>query len=275
MYLEPIMSNKYGYGLPGIIHANGPAKESRVWTEVVDRYFTEPEEKQKTTCPNELSILTWSDQPENETILQKNFQRMGLEDKLNVLPLDSQNKWMGKITQTLETLRNLPNQYVMGLDAFDVLILGRGTINETLDRFKAAPCKAMYGAEITSWPASNGKGLKNQEGELYEMLKYTENLEKASYGWLNDYSFIHLCSGTWIGEKDFLIQLYEYAANLIPEGNETEDEGFFGGDQGFLRVAAAAHFPEIILDYKCENFLNLSAATENHVLLKEDDGTII
>lgn len=274
MYVEPQISIKYKYGIPGIIHANGPSKESPIWVEIVDRYFSESKEKQITLCPNELAVLTWSDSTE-KTLLERNFQRMGLEKRLNVLAIDSEHKWMSKITKTLEVLKSIKNEYVMGLDAFDVLILGRGTINETLDRFKASPCKVMYGAELTSWPDSDGHGTQLKEGLLYDMLVYTENLEKVSYGWLNDYTFMRLCSGTWIGEREFLIKLYEYAQSLIPKGDETKNETFFGGDQGFLRVASAAHFPEVLLDYKCENFLNLSGASKEHVLLKEDDGKVI
>ena len=132
----------------------------------------------------------------------------------------------------------------------------------------------MFGAEKEQWPNPvTMKGITRpiqdapmQMGSWINDLKKVRKLENV-YEWLGS-PFKHLCSGAWIGERDYMVDFYGECMSKIPEGRF--EESLFGGDQGFITLVAGRRYPDVILDSKCEIFLQLAFTSEKEVELVID-----
>lgn len=259
MYFQQLHSNT----IAPIIHANGPSKHEDIWDTAINTFFSENPMQGK--MPKDLTLITWSI-PDETTLLENTMRHYNLEDRLIVLPIKRPFDFLDKIRVTKKYLPSIKTKYVMGLDATDVLICGFDNCIEVLRTFRGKQVKAIFGAEIPQWPnAETMQGITKPHGDapfemggLIDELKETRRKERV-YAWLGS-KFTHLNSGCWIGETEFMKQLYDECYTIIPEGYT--EESLFGGDQGFLTLIAGRHFPNVILDYKSEMFLNLSQTRE-------------
>ena len=249
-----------------IVHANGPAKHEKRWDEAVETYFKEPQ--QDGVLNSDLTVVTWSI-PEEVTLLENCFKHNKLESKLMVIPMTKPFDFLDKIRKMYKYLGLIKTKYVMALDATDVMILGYDACDEVLNTFKRKNVKCIFGGEIPEWPnLKTGQRVGRAHGEApFELGAWKTELAKMRkyeevYEWLGS-PFKHLCSGTWIGQREYMIDFYKEVMEIIPAG--FQDEGLFGGDQGFITLVAGRRFPYVILDYKSEMFLSLSQTTEKEV----------
>jgi len=254
--------------IPSIIHANGPAKFTDYWDKAVSLFFSEP--KVKGEVDDDLTVMTWSI-PSERTLLENCFEKYDIEDRLIVIPMSEPFDFLDKIRKMHKYLKGIKTKYCMALDATDVLTFGNDACNEALALFKKKDVKAIFGAEIPQWPnMETGQGItKPHSGAPLEMNSWINELKKVRridevYAWLNS-SFTHLNSGCWIGETRYMYDFYEELMQVIPEGRHPEE--LFGGDQGFIQLVAGRRYPEVILDYKSELFLNLSETTKEQAEL--------
>jgi hypothetical protein len=267
MHYKQILTDQYS----PFIHANGPSKFEESWDKVVDRYFRE--KPVNGTMPEDLTVITWS-VPSERTLLQNCFKHYNIEDKLVVIPLKQPVDFLDKIRQTNKYLGKIKTKYVMALDATDVMPFGFDACDVALSKFRNKGVKAMFGAEMQQWPNPvTMKGITRpiqeapmQMGSWINELKKIRKLEEV-YEWLGS-PFKHLCSGAWIGERDYMVDFYGECMSKIPEGRF--EESLFGGDQGFITLVAGRRYPDVILDSKCEIFLHLNGVTEKEVELVID-----
>lgn len=267
MYYRQVLSGNF----TPIIHANGPSKFEASWGKVVETYFKE--KPVKGTIPDDLTVVTWSI-PTERTLLQNCFRHYGMEDRLVVIPLSEPVDFLDKIRQMNKYLTKIKTKYVMALDATDVMPFGFDACTLALSYFRRKNVKAIFGAELSQWPnPETMKGISSptqdaplEMGSWINELKGVRQLENV-YEWLGS-PFKHLCSGTWIGEREYMIDFYSECMSKIPEGRY--EEGLFGGDQGFITLVAGRRFPEVLLDSKSEIFLSLAFTDENQVELSLD-----
>tara|TARA_Y100000296_G_C5174190_1_gene259058 strand:+ start:1207 stop:2010 length:804 start_codon:yes stop_codon:yes gene_type:complete len=267
MYYKQLLSNSYS----PFIHANGPSKYDTSWDLAVRRYFKEP--PVKGTCSDELSIVTWSI-PTERTLLQNCFKHYNIENRLIVIPMKKPFDFLDKIRKMYTYLDKIKTKYVMALDATDVMPFGYDACDIALSRFKSKNVKAVFSAEIEQWPNPvTMKGITRPIGDAPKdmgawigELKKVRRLDEV-YSWLGS-PFKHLCSGAWIGEREYMLGFYKECMDIIPEG--WYEESLFGGDQGFIQLVAGRRFPDVILDSKSEIFLNLAFTSEKEVELMID-----
>ena len=258
--------NKLSENLVPIVHANGPAKMEKRWDDAVNKYFSEP------PCEGEMSeditVITWRI-PSEETLLENCFKQLNLSDRLVVIPMKQPFDFLDKIRKMTKYLSLVKTKYVMALDATDVMVLGYDAIDEVLRSFQRKEARCVFSAEIPQWPnLETGQGIMDVHGEAPISLGSWKDELKAVrlrsevYEWLGS-PFKNLCSGAWIGEREYMIDFYKEVMEIIPDG--WWDENLFGGDQGFITLVAGRRFPEVILDYKSEMFLSLSETTDKEV----------
>jgi len=258
--------NKLSGNMVPVVHANGPAKFEKSWDDAVTTYFSEP------SCEGEMSkditVITWSI-PEEETLLENCFKQLNLSDRLIVIPMKTPFNFLDKIRKMYKYLSLVKTKYVMALDATDVMLLGYDAVDEVLRSFQRKEARCVFSAEIPQWPnIETGQGIMAASGQApFELGAWKTELTKIReyeevYEWLGS-PFKHLCSGAWIGEREYMIDFYKECMDIIPEG--WWDENLFGGDQGFITLVAGRRFPDVLLDYKSEMFLSLSGTTENEV----------
>jgi hypothetical protein len=261
---------------PLINHGNGPAKENEIWKKVVAMWSEE--ENYKPNCTpqeEEITVITWSI-PEETTMLQESFEKMGMGSELIVIPISKPFNWLDKIKKTKEYLDLVETKYVMGLDATDVIVSSDFESKATLwydirECFLTFNSKLVYNAEKLNWPSSDGVGTNILEdgmnGNLIKKLKETEEFEERIYKNLIGSNFYRFNSGAFIGYTDFTKDFYNTVWNkyVEPHYEKGEDEGFFGGDQGFLRIAQKEFFPDVTIDCTCKLFQSFADVTPDDI----------
>ena len=261
---------------PLVIHGNGPAKETEKWKEILDVYEEHTKFIQK---PNDkLTLLTWSVKDE-EFLLGRVMKDMGCDDYLNVILLekkDGQINWTDKISKTLEFIKDIDTEYVMGMDALDVIPSSDEPMSlwdNIVKLFEEYGCDILFNAEQYNWPSSKGHGTTlGSDNSLMKELELVEEFYKRMY---NDYfesPWIHLNSGCWIAKRDSMIEFYTEVVELIERNSykpNYKEEGFFGGDQGFVRVLSKKWFPRLSIDYSCRIFQTIAGQTDMLVVNKE------
>ena len=106
---------------PLICHGNGPAKENEIWKRVVTLWGGEDSfQPNCTPAEEDITVITWSI-PEESTMLQESFEKMGMGSELIVIPISKPFNWLDKIKKTKEYLELVETKYIMGLDATDVI----------------------------------------------------------------------------------------------------------------------------------------------------------
>ena len=250
---------------PLICHGNGPAKDNEIWKNVVTMWREEENFEPNCTPKQEgITVITWSI-PEEMTMLQESFEKKGMSNELIIIPITKPFNWLDKIKKTKEYLELIETKYIVGLDATDIIVSsdndGKPTIwYDVKECFKSFNCKLVYNAEKLNWPSSEGVGTHIEEdgmnGNLLKKLKETEEFEEKIYKNLIGSNFYRFNSGAFIGYTDFTKEFYNTVWNkyVEPHYEKGEDENFFGGDQGFLRIAQKEFFPDVTIDCNCKLF---------------------
>jgi len=257
---------------PVIYHGNGPSKETELWKETVKLHEKEKGWDERKPIIEGITVITWSI-PEERTILQECFAKMGIEEELVVIPITKPFNWLDKITKTKEYLEKIDTKYVIGLDSTDIIISTDNDGQRTLwynlkETFKELNCKLIYNAEKHNWPSSTGHGTKiesdGRNGYLINKLVETEKFEEKIYKDYFGSKFYRLNSGAFMGYTEYTKEFYKEMCEKHIDRiyNEGVNEGFFGGDQGFIRIMQQSCFPDVIIDYNNRIFLTF-AGIEN------------
>ena len=251
---------------PCVFHGNGVSKDSPIFTRMKD-IESKISYQEQDPREHDITILTWSI-PEERTLLQDNFKRMGIEQSLVVMPIKKPFNWLSKIKLLHEYMPYVKTKYVMALDATDIMIStdNRGELWQNLIKvFEDMNCNMVWNAEKNSWPNSTEfDALKN---ELSIMRQFEEKL----YFLHLDSPYCYLNSGAFIGHttyvKDFYSRLWDITEPYYSRG---ENEMMFGGDQGFVRMMQSTEFPRMIIDYECKIFQTFNRLEEEEITIYED-----
>jgi hypothetical protein len=271
---------------PLVYHGNGNSKNEKIFTELKKRMREGESWQERHPSEENITILTWSI-PEEKTILEESFAKMGIEDGIHVIPISKPFNWLDKIKKTMEFLETVGTEYVMGVDATDVIIStdkegqtklwyqikdtfrmmsnwnyedNFATEKERRLKLGDGRAKLCYNAEKHNWPSSKGHGTNIEEdgmnGHLIKLLKETELFEERMYKDFMGSDSYRLNSGCFFGETEYTKLFYKtlwdkYVKKVYDKGT---DESFFGGDQGFIRIMQKECFPEMFIDYKCKIF---------------------
>ncbi len=249
---------------PVIYHGNGVSKKEEIFTALELMMKNGQDWQENNPQDEDITILTWSI-PTERTILQDSFKKMGIEDSLNIIPVEKPFNWLDKIKKTMEFLETVDTKYVIGLDATDVIVStdkeGRGKLwSGVIEALEFYNAKILWNAEKNNWPSSDGRGTTIGEdgmhGNLYAALKETEVFEERLYRDFLNADYFRLNSGGFIGETEYTKLFYEklWLKYVEPVYDKGFDESFFGGDQGFVRIMQKECFPDVVLDYKCKIF---------------------
>jgi len=250
---------------PCIFHGNGLSKDSDLFNKMKD-IESKISYQEKDPREHSITILTWSI-PEERTLLQDNFKRMGIEDSITIMPISKPFNWLSKIKLLHEYMPYVKTKYVMALDATDVMIStdNRGELWQNLiNVFEDMNCSMLWNAEKNSWPSTTSHNvLKN---ELSLMRGFEEKLYLSHL----DSQYCYLNSGAFIGHTEYVKGFYQRLWDLTePYYGRGEDEGMFGGDQGFVRMIQSTEFPKMVIDYECRIFQTFNRINEEEINIYE------
>ena len=187
--------------------------------------------------PANIEIVTVSNNPSDAMLIKQLSQ--------NQIPFINKaeigGSWYNtkKIGYILEALQDVKSEYVLILDADDVLLTN--SIPEIIVRFIDYGKKILYGATKNNFP--------------YMLIDKIYNRDFRG-------DFRYFNAGTCIGYKDYCIKFYEKAAKILSENiiyNPANSE------QLIIRHVFKDHTNEIDFDYKCNIFQTLGNTLSKEV----------
>lgn len=240
--------------VPMLLHACGSngGQESQVFTALRQKMDSRPPLTTDLSWVKELTILTWSNR-EWPTSLELAMDRNGLGGRYTVLgrqcvPWD----WVKvKVSETAAYLRTVQTEYVLAMDAPDVIMLQPP--EAILKAFKSIfPVDRMvFNAETHVWPTWLAANHDN---------KVADKFFAGTFRFLN--------GGVWISRTETAVKVLTAAEKVYPyllqrmrqyfkteEALVTEASGAANDDQGLIRVLWMQSLPEaelIHLDYQCQ-----------------------
>lgn len=225
------------YGTKPLFIHNPGRKITPVWNSLFQKI------KKLPTIENSLEnclILTWNTTEEKsplEISLDKfncEYQILGrgIKNWLNPMKMDLANK----------ALENTDSEFVMGLDAFDVLCLGKPS--ETIDRFKKFNCKMLFNAGSVWFPS------------IREDFKLFEKSIAGSH------SFPYLNAGMWIGYTKFV---KEFLKTAIQTPKIPHNKLWDTSEQIYIKSAFKSHYPNSQLDYNSNIFQIVNIINQDHI----------
>ena len=219
--------------------------ENMVFNNIHKNKFITPKDLTIVTCRNlgtmEDRIIDSLSGYEHKSILECNLEYLGINDL--VVLTDNRLPWRN--TFKIEMIYNYiqsgkcTTKYIMYCDAIDVIFIDDP--NRVIDIFKAHECKMLF----MSTPAKHGYALMPQIKQ-----------------WADKLSTRYLNSGVWIGETNFVYDVFHEACNYItPHGatmdklseywNSKPDNFPIGSDdQDIFRYIQPKFYPNLKVDYE-------------------------
>ena len=236
---------------PAVLHRNGDSPEWQfLWGQVVADFFSEPPRRSE-ACP-ELTVLTWTNRSA-KTLLEQCLDRWGIQRLTLGRGLPEWRNDM-KLFLNVEALDRIDSEYVMALDADDVLMVA--DLHHILATFRAFGCDLVFNAEKNNYP------------QAPFLAAFEESIAESAY--------CHLNSGAWIGKTDrcrrfFRDCLHEDNGDIVAADTTAP---VFRDDQGVARKVFQRYHPAVRLDYHCQIFQSLNrVATSGEVLIEHQTDT--
>jgi hypothetical protein len=217
---------------PIIVHSHGHSyrqdkSKPVLFDRLKDKVLSGP--KRNIGAIPDLTIVTWSSR-EEITPLEENLKHFGLSH-LVMGKEYAGVKWYQKFK--LETLKSaladIKTEFIMGLDSFDVLLLGDP--KNALARFRRLGCEMLFNASCYNWPPK------------FKTSAFEESAVKGKFRYLN--------SGCFLVRTEFLRKLLEDP----PRDNGGKQKP--PDDQAFCKLMYQKYYPKIKIDSRCEIFQSL------------------
>jgi len=227
---------------PKVIHA---PDVSAIWSDMCRRFFSAQHKPAK--IDDRLKILTWN-----------NLESSPLEQCLEVrsIPYEVLGKhlvtWnnLQKFHLNLECLHRNKNEYFMGLDAHDVLVIGEPA--EVIEIFQEFDCDMVFNSETYFYP--------NLQIPYYQDNKrFQDTIASNKYRYLN--------SGAWIGKREFCLDFFNDCSKIrIWELFDcTSCLKLFNCDQSVVHSVFSKYHPSVVLDYDCKIFNNIALISAEEI----------
>ena len=225
------MKNTFTNSEPIVYHAPGRTRRLPLWGELVRSEFT----SDIVDVPS-FDVITWST-TETETAVEKSIK--SLDGDVTVLrkPMDN---WLNidKVFLTLEFARQSSADYIVGLDAFDVILTKHPS--HIVDRFvNCFNCDLLFNASTRSWTCD------------VPSLRHAEFFENGF-----DKKYKHLNAGCWVGKREYVIEFFENVASLDRES--LFDNKYRKSEQASVKFSAfPSSYPKVDIDSNCIIFQHL------------------
>lgn len=238
---------------PSVIHRNGnpPEWEAR-WEHIVAAFLQETQQAAE-PC-SEMTVITWNTRP-TTSLAERCLDRWGVRCLTLGRRLPEWRNDM-KLYLNAEALEHVRSEYVMAVDADDVLVISEP--REILAAFKLFECDLVFSAEKQSWPP------------VRLLSEFEEAISESAYRYLN--------SGAWVGKTEVCRRFFRdclqeddgdiVAAHLI--------RAVFRDDQGRTRKTFRRYHPAAKLDYHCRIFQSLyGVPTDGELLIAAETADML
>lgn len=196
---------------------------------------------------DDLTIITWNNQVDSplEECLRKRGSRYLVGGKELVVWNNLQ-----KFRICAELLATVDAEYVMGLDASDVLFLGDE--RAVVEKFRRYGCDLLYNGERRFFPDYPLPACQ-------ESKRFQDGVGRGEFRFLN--------SGAWVGRAEFCRKFFgDCTAYRAWERFDTFGHPhLYNSDQFVVGREFMRLHPQIQVDYGCEVFANTAAVRESEL----------
>jgi hypothetical protein len=210
-----IKNNKYNT-FPIIAHNPYIEINSLLWDELIKTNL------KKCQKPHDLTIVTWNNQ-ETKGMLQIQLESLNID----YICLGKGIKWetnRNKPKLLLEYIKNIKTNYILGLDCYDVMIIGN--IFNIIEKFKKFKCNLLFNSTGTVFPPDEG----------------CEFIEKSRC----EGPFCFFNTGAFLGETNFIESTFSKL--------DFSNKDWIHSDQFIIRKLYHSLYPQIQIDSMCEIF---------------------
>ena len=180
-----------------------------------------------TKIPNEITIITCSNRKDSVGLLIPQLKRSNIK-YINTVPLGIEFNNVMKIPYIVQSLKNVNTEYVLILDAFDVLFSEDNT--NILDTFNTFNKKLVFNASKNNYPDEEIDIIKNRD--MLGPFKYFN-------------------AGCCLGETSYTLDFYKKCLEIITIENPHKSE------QYILRHIFNNEQNSICIDNECKIFQTL------------------
>jgi len=186
------LRNTYTNTEPIVYHAPGATRRSRLWGEL-QKYRANGDKPPRKTDIS-WAVITWSTS-ESKSVLEASLACFG--GAPIVLGRDSIGQWENrhKLDLTVTALSMLDVDVVIGLDAYDVVLLDHPS--EIVNRFKRMPWDIVFNASPKPWPADHAEPL------VQASLDHEYDLRGK---------YRHINAGAWVAKRSAALSFFQRAA---------------------------------------------------------------
>jgi len=215
---------------PIVYHAPGKTRRLQLWGELCRTKF----ESEAVEVPS-YDVITWSTDHQ-KSVVEKSCESLGAS--ITVLKKD-QESWsnIDKVFMTIDFARQSTAEYIIGLDAFDVVLTEHPS--HIVERFADFNCELLFNASNGTWPKRCKPLIECDRFEAKFKTKYQ-----------------HLNAGCWIGKREYVIEFFEKVAKV--EREIIFSTRYRGTEQTSVKLAAfPSEYPRVDIDKECVIFQHM------------------
>lgn len=235
---------------PIVLHATGRNGRSGAWAllcqEVMRLHAASPPQEWHNYSAYEL--FTWSTFEPGQTCLERCCKAMGVPLTVRRAPEPGVWRNITKIPLTVEFLQRCKADYVIGLDALDVLLLDHPSdiVFRFQTQFEPQGTRLLFNAAMMPWPRRTG--LPSDACMGFELQKFDERDR-------------HLNAGAWVGRRDYALEFWQGVLDMIEHDWPHEVRN---SEQIAVRAAAFPdHYPKLDIDRQCRIFQHMEGGKKD------------
>lgn len=220
--------------------------ENDLWDVIVNMFFQTCRKKIK--LRDDLSIVTWNNKLEI-SLIERSLDHLGLSCKVLGKGVNPWNNTL-KIKLIRDFLPRVNTKFVMGIDAFDVIVMR--------DPGEAVNLLGFYGADMV-FNATCGIACSSKR-----LVDFCDE-EFAGY------PMRHLNAGAWVARTDFCREFFNEVDGITYDDIQKEDYStgsplgsFSKSEQLRIKLVFENFYPKVTIDYCCKVFQIL-----NHIQCAE------
>lgn len=232
---------------PIVLHATGRNGRSGPWAllrqEVIDHLAADP--PSPVEAPGTWAAFTWSTFDPGQTCLERCLMAIGAP--LAVMRIPDPGVWRNilKIGLTVAFLEQTDAEYVVGLDATDVLVLEHPSevVARFARHFEPAGCRLLFNAANFPWPRR--RNMPCDACLDFELTAFDDRDR-------------HLNAGCWVARRDYALGFWREVKEMV-ESPEWPHE-FRNSEQIPVRACAfPGRYPQLDIDRRCAIFQHMEA----------------
>lgn len=246
-----MLYNRIFNSRPIVVHS---PSGNPVWGQIKKQFFQSPEQHHTL---DEVTILTWNSIPK-ESLFERSVRHLGLHCVVLGTGIEKWDNTM-KIQLTNEALQTVKTSHVMGVDAFDAILIKNPKI--AISRLEKSGYEMLFNATTGTFRS------------LPEHIIFFERIYMHEI-------YRHLNAGAWMGRTSCCLEFFKKAEENHRKfhrllENYSGEEKLGKSEQVRIKHTFVDFYPRVGIDHHCRIFQLLNNPSFCPAELGEDQGVVL